>query len=126
MPPERRPLQDILTCVREKCTIPEAGYRLEANAERHLKPPHEMARLFGRWPGAVERTVRDRADMPVLARRARSYQYLPRTSGAAGKTPAAASRGAVRGCGQRWRDSRRSQAKVEAICCEEFVAHANA
>jgi error-prone DNA polymerase len=35
--PERRPLQDILTCIRETCTISEAGLRLEANAERHLK-----------------------------------------------------------------------------------------
>jgi len=54
--PERRPLQDVLTCVREGCTIAEAGFRLEANAERHLKSPEEMARLFARWPGAVERS----------------------------------------------------------------------
>lgn len=55
--PERRPLQDVITCVREHCTIHEAGFRLEANAERHLKSPSEMARLFERWPRAVERTV---------------------------------------------------------------------
>jgi len=55
--PERRPLQDVLTCIRETCTIQEAGLRLEANAERHLKWPHEMARLFARFPGAVERSV---------------------------------------------------------------------
>ncbi len=55
--PERRPLQDILTCVREGCTITEAGFRLEANGERHLKTPAEMARLFARWPGAVERSA---------------------------------------------------------------------
>ena len=54
---ERRPLQDIMTCVREHCTIQEAGFRLEANAERHLKTPQEMARLFERWPRAVERTM---------------------------------------------------------------------
>jgi error-prone DNA polymerase len=53
--PERRPLQDILTCIREKCSIEEAGLRLEANAERHLKTPAEMARLFARWPAAVAR-----------------------------------------------------------------------
>ncbi|MEO8114176.1 MAG: PHP domain-containing protein, partial [Phenylobacterium sp.] len=52
--PERRPLQDVLTCIRETCTIAEAGLRLEANAERHLKSPDEMARLFARFPGAVE------------------------------------------------------------------------
>jgi error-prone DNA polymerase len=55
--PRRRPLQDVLTCIREGCTITEAGFRLEANAERHLKTPAEMARLFERWPQAVERTV---------------------------------------------------------------------
>ena len=54
--PERRPLQDVLTCIREGCTIHEAGLRLAANAERHLKGPAEMARLFARFPGAVERS----------------------------------------------------------------------
>jgi error-prone DNA polymerase len=55
--PERRPLQDVMTCIREGCSITEAGFRLEANAERHIKTPVEMARLFERWPGAVERTI---------------------------------------------------------------------
>ena len=54
---ERRILQDVLTCIREGCSIDEAGYRLFANAERHLKPPAEMARLFARWPEALARTV---------------------------------------------------------------------
>jgi error-prone DNA polymerase len=53
---ERRPLQDILTCIREGCSIGEAGLRLEANAERHLKSPIEMTRLFKPWPEAVART----------------------------------------------------------------------
>ncbi|HZZ89586.1 MAG TPA: error-prone DNA polymerase [Caulobacteraceae bacterium] len=55
--PERRPVQDILTCIREKCSIQTAGLRLEANAERHLKSPEEMARLFVQWPQAVERSL---------------------------------------------------------------------
>ena len=55
--PERRPLQDVLTCIREGCSIEQAGLRLEANAERHLKSPAEMARLFARWPRALERTL---------------------------------------------------------------------
>ncbi|MBU4434918.1 MAG: error-prone DNA polymerase [Alphaproteobacteria bacterium] len=55
--PERRPLQDVMTCIREHCAIHEAGFRLQANAERHLKTPAEMARLFERWPRAVERTL---------------------------------------------------------------------
>jgi error-prone DNA polymerase len=53
----RRPLQDVLTCIREHCTIDQAGFRLAANAERHLKPPAEMARLFRDHPGALARTV---------------------------------------------------------------------
>src|SRR6266446_3664833 len=54
--PERRPLQDVLTCIREGCTIGEAGYRLAANAERHLKTPQEMARLFRGREDAVQRS----------------------------------------------------------------------
>ncbi|MEZ5824459.1 MAG: PHP domain-containing protein [Geminicoccaceae bacterium] len=55
--PERRPLQDVLTCIREHCTLAEAGGRLFAHAERHLKPPAEMTRLFTRWPEAVANTM---------------------------------------------------------------------
>src|SRR5713226_1438154 len=55
--PERRPLQDLLTCIREHCTIHEAGYRLAAHAERHLKPPVEMARLFRGYEDALARSV---------------------------------------------------------------------
>src|SRR5215470_10180010 len=55
--PERRPLADIVTCIREKCTIHEAGLRLAVNAERHLKSPDEMARLFAKFPDAIARSV---------------------------------------------------------------------
>ena len=55
--PQRRPLQDVVTCVREKTTIREAGYLLEANAERHLKSSQEMARLFSDHGAAVARTL---------------------------------------------------------------------
>ena len=55
--PERRPLQDVLTCIREGCTIAEAGFRLAANAERHLKPADEMARLFRGHEEAVARSL---------------------------------------------------------------------
>ncbi|MGE5509808.1 MAG: error-prone DNA polymerase [Bacteroidota bacterium] len=53
----RRPLQDVLTCVREHCTIAEAGFRLAANAERHIKAPREMARLFAGHEDALARTI---------------------------------------------------------------------
>jgi error-prone DNA polymerase len=55
--PKRRPLADVLTCVREKCTLAQAGLKLSVNAERHLKPPAEMARLFAHFPAAIERTI---------------------------------------------------------------------
>src|SRR5690606_5868104 len=51
--PERRELQDVLTCIREKCTIQTAGYRLHPNAERYLKSPDEMERLFRQYPEAI-------------------------------------------------------------------------
>jgi error-prone DNA polymerase len=55
--PTRRPLADVLTCIRDKCTIVDAGFRLEANAERHLKSGAEMTRLFARYPEAVALTL---------------------------------------------------------------------
>lgn len=54
--PQRRELQDILTCIREKCTIHTAGFRLHQNAERYLKPAKEMQRLFREYPDAIRRT----------------------------------------------------------------------
>jgi error-prone DNA polymerase len=56
--PARRPLQDVLTCIREKTTIETIGKKLEANAERYLKPAHEMARLFRDLPEAIAETMR--------------------------------------------------------------------
>lgn len=53
---ERRELQDVLTCIREKCTIQTAGFKLHANAERYLKPIDEMQRLFRQYPEAIENT----------------------------------------------------------------------
>ncbi|MDP9104227.1 MAG: error-prone DNA polymerase, partial [Pseudomonadota bacterium] len=72
--PERRPLQDVLTCIREKTTIDEAGYRLEANAERHLKPAAEMGRLFRGHEHALARTVEIAAQINFDLRQL-SYQY---------------------------------------------------
>lgn len=55
--PARRELQDIVTCIREKCTIYTAGFRLHANAERFLKPPQEIARLFRQYPEVILNTL---------------------------------------------------------------------
>ena len=54
--PAARDLQDVVTCIREGTTIGEAGRRLEANAERHLKAPAGMARLFADAPEAIAET----------------------------------------------------------------------
>ncbi len=56
--PERKPLLDVVTCIREKTTLDAAGRLLEANAERHLKTPQEIARLFRDAPEAVSETMR--------------------------------------------------------------------
>jgi error-prone DNA polymerase len=56
--PDQRPLQDIVTCIREHVTLAEAGTRLQANAERHLKSPAHMADLFRAAPDAIAETLR--------------------------------------------------------------------
>jgi error-prone DNA polymerase len=53
---ERRELQDVLTCIREKCTINNGGFKLYQNAERYLKPADEMKRLFAQYPDAIKNT----------------------------------------------------------------------
>ena len=53
----RRRLHDTLTCIRNHCTIDNAGWRLEANAERHLKSPAELAHLFRDHPDALANTA---------------------------------------------------------------------
>jgi error-prone DNA polymerase len=55
--PERRMLQDVLTCVRHGCTIHEAGFRLFPNGERYLKSPGQMQRLFADYPRAIRRGI---------------------------------------------------------------------
>jgi error-prone DNA polymerase len=72
--PDRRLLQDVVTCIRHKVTIDELGHRRERHADRYLKSPAEIARLFGRYPEAVARTLhlaeRCRFSLDELA-----YQY---------------------------------------------------
>jgi error-prone DNA polymerase len=55
--PERRILQDVVTCISEHITIFEAGRRLQAHAERHIKTAAEMAHLFREHPGAIAETL---------------------------------------------------------------------
>ena len=58
MRPSGAPLADVLACIREGVTLEAAGRLTQANAERHLKAPDEMARLFAEAPHAVEETIR--------------------------------------------------------------------
>ncbi|MEO5807738.1 error-prone DNA polymerase [Devosia sp.] len=56
--PQRRILHDVVTCIREHLTIEGAGRRLQANAERHIKSPEEMAALFADYPEALGETIK--------------------------------------------------------------------
>jgi error-prone DNA polymerase len=55
--PGRRILQDVVTCIREGLVIDDVGFHRQRHADRHLKPPEEMARLFKLWPEAIARSV---------------------------------------------------------------------
>ena len=83
--PERRPLQDVLTAIRERTTVAQAGWRLAANAERHLKGAAEMTRLFRGHEGAVARTL-EIADLCTFSLDELAYEY-PDEPVPAGTTP---------------------------------------
>lgn len=72
--PARRPLQDVMTAIRHKTTVAKAGHLLQPNAERHLKSPQEMVRLFERWPDAIAAT-REVADSCQFNLRELRYEY---------------------------------------------------
>ncbi len=72
--PERRPLQDVMTAIRHKVKVAEAGHLLNANAERHLKSPQEMQRLFERWPHAIT-AAREVADACQFNLEELRYEY---------------------------------------------------
>ena len=61
--PDRRRTADIVTAIREHVTLAEAGYRLMPHAERHLRPAHDMARLFTDCPEALNETLRFRNEL---------------------------------------------------------------
>lgn len=72
--PERRPLQDVMTCIRTGTTINTAGFALNANAERYLKSPSVMCRLFADWPHAIAAT-RTLADQITFSLTDLKYEY---------------------------------------------------
>ena len=83
--PARRPLQDVMTCILHKTTIQRAGFLLDANAERHLKSPAQMIRLFADWPHAI-RATRQVADACNFDLRELAYEY-PKETVPPGRTP---------------------------------------
>jgi len=83
--PDRRELQDIVTCVREKCTIYNAGFRLLPNSERYLKPIDEMVRLFRQYPQAIWNT-HEIAEACKFSLDELKYQY-PKEITSNGRTP---------------------------------------
>jgi error-prone DNA polymerase len=54
--PGRRQLQDVVTCIRTRTTIDDVGFDRERHADRFLKSPEEMHRLFADYPEALART----------------------------------------------------------------------
>ena len=83
--PARRQLQDVMTCIREKCTIYNAGFRLHPNAERYLKPADEMLRLFRQYPDAIGRT-QELAEACHFSLDELKYEY-PEEITSEGRTP---------------------------------------
>ena len=83
--PVRRELQDVVTCIREKCTIYNAGFRLYPNAERYLKPADEMVRLFRQYPDAIANT-HEIVDACTFSLNQLKYQY-PKEITSGGRTP---------------------------------------
>ncbi|WP_182422071.1 error-prone DNA polymerase [Aureimonas sp. ME7] len=72
--PDRRILQDVVTCIRHNVTIDAAGFRRERHADRYLKPPKEMHRLFAQYPEALARAM-EIADRCRFSLSELTYQY---------------------------------------------------
>ena len=99
--PDRRRLQDVLTCIREGVTIDKAGRRLQANAERYLKPAAQMARMFRGHEAALARTM-EVARACTFSLRELSYQY-PEEPVPAGYSPQGwLARLTLKGARSRW------------------------
>ncbi len=82
---QRRPLHDVMTAILHKTTVAAAGHLLTPNAERHLKGPEEMARLFARWPHAIT-AARELADACRFSLEELRYEY-PEETCPEGMTP---------------------------------------
>jgi error-prone DNA polymerase len=114
----QRELQDIVTCIREHVTLDQAGKRLEANAERHLKRPQEMARLFRACPETIAETLRLTERMTfVLDELKQNYPHEPVPPG---KTADGHLRDLTE-AGLQWRYPGGVSAKVRALAEKELL-----
>lgn len=111
--PDRRMLQDVVTAIREGCTIDALGLKRERSVERHLKSPEAMARRFARWPDAVKASVAI-AERCTFSLRALRHQY-PQEEVLPGRTPQDALRVlATNGLRQRF-EGKPSQAHLDLL-----------
>ncbi len=119
--PEQRDLQDVVTCIREHVSLKEAGTRLQANAERHLKEPEEMARLFRDCPEAAKETLRF-ADRITFSLDQLGQRY-PREPVPRGKTADRHLRDLAK-AGLKWRYPQGTPFKVARLAVKElrFIA----
>ncbi len=115
---DRRPLQDVLTAIREGVSVQEAGFLLEANAERRLKSPAEMTRLFKPWPDAVARTI-EVADRIGFDLKQLQYEY-PDEPVPPGKTANQHLRDLTE-AGIKWRYPKGETPKVRALIEQELA-----
>jgi error-prone DNA polymerase len=83
--PDKRMLQDVVTAIRNKCTIDDLGFRRERYADRHLKSPEEMERRFRDHPDWIRATA-EIAERCTFSLRELSYQY-PDEIVMTGRTP---------------------------------------
>ena len=74
----RHVLQDVVTAIREGCTVDALGSRRHVHADRHLKAPEELARLFAAFPDALANTRRI-AEACAFSLDDLTYQYPTET-----------------------------------------------
>lgn len=83
--PGRKPLHDVVTAIRLRTTVAEAGEHLEPNGARHLRPLKEIEGFFSKMPDAITRTL-EIADQCTFRLDELRYEY-PEELAPAGMTP---------------------------------------
>lgn len=114
----RKPLQDTLTAIRNRCTVKQCGYKLFENSERYLKPLKDIAHLYRDFPAAIRRTVEIAEQVSGFSLAQLKYEY-PREILAPNESPASyLERLTWEGAQTRYPDG--VPAKVRQLICEEL------